>query len=187
MKLVSSSKLKSVEDALFRGRAFGESILNAVSVDPPKDDGKKKDEDSLLGMFTDTTKRHLCVVLTTDRGLCGAVNSSLARAIRRELAAAAKAKANVKVITLGDKGRAQIARDFVPIMSRTFDQLFDKDPVFPLAAAVAAKLVTEPYDLLTLFYNHYENQAKFNNTFKQIPQMVSTPRVSLSFLGGGAW
>jgi F-type H+-transporting ATPase subunit gamma len=172
MKLVSSSKLRSVEEALFRGRTFGQSILNAIAMDPPKDDGKKKDEDSLLGMFADTTKRHLCLVLTTDKGLCGAVNSSLARAMRKELAAAAKAKANVRVITLGDKGRAQIARDYVPLMARSYDQLFDKDPNFALAAAVAAKIVQEPYDVLTLFYNHYENQAKFISTFKQIPQMV---------------
>ena len=173
MKLVSSSKLKSVEEALFRGRAFGESILNAIALPPaPVDEGKKKqDEDSVLGVFADATKKHLCVVVTTDRGLCGAVNSSLSRSLRKELNAAAKAKVSVKVITMGDKGRMQIARDYAPIVARTIDGLFDKDPIFPLAANLAAKVVAEPYDLLTLYYNHYENQAKFHNTFKQIPQM----------------
>jgi len=172
MKLVSSSKLKQVEENLFKGRAFGESILNAVALPPPvAEEGKKKDEDAALGIFLDTTKKHLVVVVTTDRGLCGAVNSSLARALRRELNAAAKAKASVKVITLGDKGRAQIARDYAPVVVRTIDGLFEKDPIFPLAANIAAKVVQEPYDLLTLYYNHYENQAKFVNTYKQIPQM----------------
>jgi len=174
MKLVSSSKLKSVEENLFKGRAFGESILNAVALPPPApEEGKKKDEDAALGIFQDTTKKHLVVVITTDRGLCGAVNSSLARALRRELAAAAKAKASVKVITLGDKGRAQIARDYAPIVARAIDNCFDKDPIFPLAAALAAKIVAEPYEVLTLYYNHYENQAKFHNTYKQIPQASS--------------
>ena len=66
--------------------------------------------------------------------------------------------------------RAQIARDYAPICARAIDNCFDKDPIFPLAAALAAKIVAEPYEVLTLYYNHYENQAKFHNTYKQIPQ-----------------
>lgn len=148
-------------------------MFNAVALEPKKEEGKgKKDEDAVLGLFTDTTKRHLVVCVTTDRGLCGAVNSSLSRALRKELNAAQKAKADVKVITLGDKGRAQIAREYTPMMALAVDQCFDKDPVFPLAAAIAAKVVSQPYDLLTLWFNHYENQAKFVNTFKQIPQLA---------------
>jgi F-type H+-transporting ATPase subunit gamma len=172
MKMVSSAKLRGIEDALFRGRTFGESMLNAVAADPIAESKKSKDEEGIVGLFSDATKRHLCVLMTTDRGLCGAVNSSLARSLRRELNAAAKAKVNVKLMTLGDKGRALVARDYAPIVCSAIDNLFDKDPIFPLAAAIASKVVAQPYDLLTLYYNHYENQAKYQNTFKQIPQMV---------------
>lgn len=180
MKLVASSKLRSVEEALYRGRAFGQSILNALAEEEKKKEepvaaagGAKKDKDEeIKGLFLDDRK-HLCVLVTTDRGLCGAVNSSLARSLRRELNAAAKEKRSVRIITLGDKGRAQIARDYAPIVSRAIDQCFDKDPVFPLAAALASKIVSEPYEVLTLYYNHYENQAKFHNTFKRIPQLAN--------------
>jgi F-type H+-transporting ATPase subunit gamma len=184
MKLVASSKLRSVEEQLQRGRAFGESILNAIAISA-EDAAKiaadalaggavaaKKDEDGAKGIFLDERK-HLCVLVTTDRGLCGAVNSSLSRALRKELNAALKEKRNLRILTLGDKGRAQIARDYAPICARAIDNCFDKDPIFPLAAALAAKIVAEPYEVLTLYYNHYENQAKFHNTYKQIPQASS--------------
>jgi len=172
MKLVASSKLRSVEEQLQRGRAFGESILNAIAVvEVEKKSDKKKDEDSSKGLFLDDRK-HLCVLVTTDRGLCGAVNSSLARSLRKELNEALKEKRSLRVLTLGDKGRSQIARDYAPIVARAIDNCFDKDPIFPLAAALAAKIVVEPYELLTLYYNHYENQAKFHNTYKRIPQLV---------------
>jgi ATP synthase F1 gamma subunit len=137
----------------------------------PADGGKKDKDEEIKGLFLDNRK-HLCVVITTDRGLCGAVNSSLARSLRRELNAAAKEKTSVRVITLGDKGRAQIARDYAPIVARAIDQCFDKDPIFPLASALAVRVVSEPYDVLTLYYNHYENQAKFHNTYKRIPQLA---------------
>jgi F-type H+-transporting ATPase subunit gamma len=175
MKLVASSKLRSVEEQLQRGRAFGMSILNAIAVveEPAaKDPAAKKDEDAAKGLFLDD-RSHLCVLVTTDRGLCGAVNSSLSRGLRKELNAAMKEKRKLRVLTLGDKGRAQIARDYAPIVARAIDNCFDKDPIFPLAAALAAKIVAEPYDVLTLVYNHYENQAKFHNVHKRIPQLVS--------------
>ena len=172
MKLVSSSKLKSVEEALFRGRTFGESMLNAVAIPDVEKKKKKEDDSALMGLFPETGKRYLCVMLTTDRGLCGPVNSSLARALRKELLAASRDKKDVRVVTLGDKGRAQIARDYVPVMARSFDQLFDKDANFALASAIAAKVIQEPYDHLVLFFNKYENQAKFHNAFKTIPQLA---------------
>jgi hypothetical protein len=88
MKLVASSKLRAVEDALQRGKAFGEGILQAVAIKEDKKDDKK-DEDSAQGVFLDD-KKHLIVCVTTDRGLCGSVNSSLTRNLRKELNAAAK-------------------------------------------------------------------------------------------------
>jgi len=175
MKLVASSKLKAVEDSLARGKAFGESILNAIaSKDAPKVADTREDEDAAKGIFLDN-KKHLVVCITTDRGLCGSVNSSLTRALRKELTAAANANSSVKMFVLGDKGRAQLARDYMPIMTRTVDSYLDRDPIFPLAASIAAKIVAEDYEVLTLFYNHYENQVKFTNVYKQIPQFVGLP------------
>lgn len=139
-----------------------------------KEGEKAKDEEAAKGVFLDD-KKHLVVVVTTDRGLCGAVNSSLTRSLRKELTAAAKAKSSVRLFVLGDKGRAQVARDYMPIVARTIDSCFDKDPIFPLAAAVAAKIVREPYDVLTLWYNQYENQIKFHNVYKKIPQLANMP------------
>lgn len=55
MKLVASSKLKAVEEALNRGRAFGESILSAIAL---KEDNSastlaKGDEEATLNIFVD--------------------------------------------------------------------------------------------------------------------------------------
>lgn len=180
MKLVASSKLRGVEEQLNKGRVFGESIFNAIALPVKKKEKAVKavggapgaDDDKAHNLFEDNTKKHVCLMITTDRGLCGAVNSSLSRALRRELLVATKAKTDLRIITVGDKGRAQIARDNMPMMARALDNCFDKDPVFPLAAAVAAKVVAEPYDLLTLWYNHYENQAKYHNNYRQIPQLA---------------
>ena len=96
--------------------------MNAIAL---KEEVKEKatgkvDEDAAQGYFLDG-KKHLVVVITTDRGLCGSVNSSLSRSLRKELNAAVKASADLKLFVLGDKGRAQIAREYIPLMTRTID------------------------------------------------------------------
>ncbi len=53
---------------------------------------------------------NLFVVITTDRGLCGGVNSSLARVLKQLVPKMAKAKKDVQLFIIGDKGRAQLGR-----------------------------------------------------------------------------
>jgi F-type H+-transporting ATPase subunit gamma len=86
-----------------------------------------------------------------------------------------QANSNVRLFVLGEKGRQQIARDYAPIVARTVDAYLDRDPIFPLASSIASKIVNEQYDVLTLWYNHYENQIKFHNVYKKIPQFAGLP------------
>lgn len=101
---------------------FPLTLALALALQIKRDD---KDEDAALGIFNDD-KAHLVVALTTDRGLCGSVNNSLGRSLRRELEAGAKAGANIRLFVLGDKGRSQIARDYAPIVARTVDSYLDR-------------------------------------------------------------
>ena len=165
----------------------------------------------LQGVFADA-KKNLCVVITTDRGLCGSVNSSLTRSLRREIGACAAAAArgsppprlfaaasppppprpfpplpplaaessrttgaDLRLFILGEKGRAQVARDYTPMMARSLDGYLDRDPVFSLAAAIASRIIAEPYDVVTLWYNEYENQVKFSGVYKKLPQLAALP------------
>ena len=150
-----------------------ESILSAVEI-KEEERAKPKSEDAALDILVDG-KKHLLVCITTDRGLCGAVNSSLSRNVRKEVNAAAKAGAHVKLFVLGDKGRAQIARDYLPLMTKTIDNYLDQGVTFALAASIAAKVCAQEYEVLTLVYNHYENQVRYNAVYKKVPQFLGLP------------
>lgn len=58
-------------------------------------------------------------------------------------------------------------------MTRTIDSYLDRDPIFPMAASIASKILHEEYDVLTLVYNHYENQVKFHTVYKKIPNFTA--------------
>lgn len=124
--------------------------------------------------------QHLIVAITTDRGLCGSVNSSLARQLRKELDAAAKASSSVRLFILGEKGRQQISRDYTPLMARSIDGLFERDPIFSIASEITTRIIAQPYEVLTFWFNQYENQVKFHNVYRKIPSFAGKLPASLA-------
>jgi len=159
MKMVASAKLRFVEDRLNSGRAFGRSLMSNVVI--PESEALPKD----------SKKKVLVVAVTSDRGLCGGVNSSVARYAREQFRVLKEAGHEVSLIAIGDKARQQIARESGDKARRALDSCFDKDAIFPLAAAFGEKIVKEPYDVIAFLHNQFENAAKFNTVTTYVPRM----------------
>ena len=77
MKMVAAAKLKRAQESAERGRPFSEKmnniILNLSNSISDKDNASK----FLVGTGKDDI--HLCVVITSDRGLCGGFNTNICR------------------------------------------------------------------------------------------------------------
>ncbi|CAE7906444.1 atpG [Symbiodinium sp. KB8] len=190
MKLVASSRLRSVEERLEAGRPFGESLLNSIAM--PEEEVESQDnegspiiaavEKTVESFATaDKQETHLLVVVATDRGLCGGVNSSVSRMVRTYVEDLRSKDQNIKIVTIGEKGRVQLMKDFPEYFVKAFDQCVDKPPTFGLAARISETIVSEPSDYITLFYNKYENAAKFDTTFRHIPQLTGEGEPPESF------
>ena len=57
-------------------------------------------------------KTHLIIVATSERGLCGAFNSSIVRLAKNHINNLISDGNNIKILTIGKKGREQLKRDF---------------------------------------------------------------------------
>src|SRR3982750_882649 len=83
MKMVAAAKLRRAKDAAEAARPYAEGLekvlSNLASNARPTGDGR-----SLLS-GTGNDNVHLLIVATSDRGLCGAFNSSITRASRRRI------------------------------------------------------------------------------------------------------
>ena len=97
MKMVSAAKYARAERDLKAARPYGEgaqSFYNAAEVKPDEEVAAPKE---------------LYVAMTSDRGLCGAIHSSICKTIRGELLEKSDLS-NVGIICVGDKSRAQLGR-----------------------------------------------------------------------------
>ena len=165
MQMVAAAKLRRAQEAAEAGRPYADR-MNAVMANLAGASASVDNAPKLLAGSGDN-QVHLLVVATSERGLCGGFNSSiakLARAKAKELIAAGKA---VKIITVGKKGREQLKRDLSDKMINHVDLSEVKKLGYVHASDIATDIIArfnaEEFDVATIFYN------KFESVMNQIP------------------
>ena len=107
MKMVSAAKYSRAERDLKAAKPYGEgaqAFYKSAEVGTDAE-GNVKAIEGPAG----AAPKELFVALTSDRGLCGGVHSSICKTIRNELLEKSSLE-NVGIICVGDKSRAQLAR-----------------------------------------------------------------------------
>lgn len=133
MKMVSAAKMRGAENRLTGGRPFVAWLDNTS--------GKYRviERDGLVPKEELEGQKNVFVVITSDRGLCGGINSGIAKNVRKQFAEASKEDSQLFV--LGDKGRAQLRRDFSDIIRGSATEAYVNTPTFTVASAIAEAVV----------------------------------------------
>merc|ERR1712141_411796 len=155
MKMVSAAKYSRAERDLKVARPYGDGARSfydcaQVGIDAA---GQPK---PIVPADPKDPPRELYVALTSDRGLCGAVHSSICKTIRAEMLAKPNVD-NVGIICVGDKSRAQIARLFAKNILCVGSEIGRLPPQFGDAAKIANAILTNQFkfDGGKLLYNRY--------------------------------
>lgn len=161
MKMVSAAKLKGDENRLARATAFN-SWTHAVS------SGPMPIENATYDGFPDKV---LLVPFTSDKGLCGGVNSYVTRATRAMMKTLEAQGKTMDVVVIGDKGRSQMKRLAPENIKRSATDVVSPG-TFALASGLASELIAqgaaEDYDAVVLIYNKYINAATYTQMYKVI-------------------
>lgn len=157
MKMVSAAKFARAEKDLKAARPLGDAAQTfyAQAEIEPKEQAKE-----------------LMVAMTSDRGLAGAVHSSVSKAIREELnakKAAGDDLSGVKIICVGDKSRAFFQRFFPDQVLMVGSEIGRLPPQFGDASKIANAILTcgHEFDKGRLFYNYYKTVVSYDT--KEIP------------------
>merc|ERR1711992_313881 len=113
--------------------------------------------------------KELYVALTSDRGLAGAVHSSICKNIRQTLhdkVAAGENLDNVRILCVGDKSRAFMARFFPKQLIMVGSEIGRLPPTFNDAAKIANAIMTcgHEFDSGKLLYNYYKSVVSYETT-----------------------
>merc|ERR1719482_2595467 len=165
MKMVSAAKLKGDENRLRTARPFNKwaSTLTGDSVDMEE------------ATFEDIPDNALIVPLTSDKGLCGGINSFISRGIRGMCAKLDAEGKKSSIVIVGDKGRSQMRRTVgEKIVSAATEVVTPYN--FTLASAITSEVqaVGSEYSAIVIVYNEFVNTATYKQVYKVITPFEST-------------
>ncbi|QDC10902.1 F0F1 ATP synthase subunit gamma [Oceanicola sp. D3] len=165
MQMVAAAKLRRAQEAAEAGRPYAER-MNAVMAGLA---GASAGSDSAPRLLAGTgdDKVHLLVVMTAERGLCGGFNSSIVKLARTHAQQLLKDGKEVKILTVGKKGREQLKRDFADLSVGHVDLSGVKSLGYGDAQGIARDVLTRfdagEFDVATIFY------SVFQSVISQVP------------------
>ena len=166
MKMVAAAKLRRAQESAEKGRPYSEKMNNVI-LNLSSGISDKENAPKLLS-GTGYDKVHLCVVMTSDRGLCGGFNSNIIKKAKSYFSKILSEGKELKIITVGSKGNDQLKRMYgdkiienISFKESKNANYFDADKVGKL---VIDKFESSEFDICTIFYN------QFKNVITQIPK-----------------
>lgn len=130
MQLVAASKMKKAQDQAIAGRRYSE-VMNKVLINLTAN----CEDDAHPMLEVRERDKELMLVISTDKGLCGGLNTNLMRMVLD------KSGESTSFVTVGNKGRGTLARGKKDLLA----DFPVKDPVVFTEVKSVAKYVTEQF------------------------------------------
>ncbi len=160
MEMVAASKMKKVQESMGRSRPYSEKIRDVV-----KNVGEGVLEYEHPYVISRHVKNICVIIISTDKGLCGGLNSNLFKFFLNSIVKLKSEEIGVKAVVVGRKAEAFVKRIGLSVVGSIIN-LGDNPKVSNLLGAI--KIVMDLYlskkiDEVYLLYN------KFLNTITQHP------------------
>jgi len=159
MQMVAAAKLRRAQEAAENSRPYAQrmermiasvtSNLPSLDTAPPLVVGTGKDD------------VHLLLVVTAERGLCGAFNTNIIRAVQKKIRALREAGKTVKLFCVGRKGQEGLRRDYGDLIVEYITLREVKQMSFadtrPIADKLSQMFTDGEFDVCTLYYNAFKS------------------------------
>lgn len=160
MKMVAASKLRRAQEQAQAAQPYAQAMADMLARVAKNVVVNEASSKLLAGTGSDD--KHLLVVVTADRGLCGGFNGNLVKEARRMALDLIGQKKEVKIICVGRKGRDLIQRDFKSHILESFISVFggkrveyaDADQV---TQYILGQFEAGEFDVCTLLYNEFRS------------------------------
>ncbi|GAA94605.1 uncharacterized protein L969DRAFT_48622 [Mixia osmundae IAM 14324] len=154
MKMIATTRLNKATNAMKTAKGYG--AANAVLFDEAE-------------AKTDKKLKTLWIVVSSDRGLCGGIHSSVSKRAKKEIQAdGSEGEANV--VILGDKPKAQIVRAYPQNLVITFNQIGKTIPTFSDATSIVALIEDSKveYEKVNLIYNKFVSAIAYESDIIEV-------------------
>ena len=176
MQMVAAAKLRKAQVNAEAARPYAER-MDAVISNVANAIGDEDGNAPQLLAGTGSDKRHLLIVATAERGLCGGFNSSIARLARDKARELRKNGKEVKLLCIGKKGMDVLKSEFgeamLPLVNLRDVKNIGYENANEISQGILNSFDNNEFDVATLFY------SKFQSVITQIPtaQQIIPPQL----------
>jgi F-type H+-transporting ATPase subunit gamma len=181
MEMVAASKMRRAQERMRMARPYSEKIRNvAAHISHANPEYRHP-----FLIERDTVKRIGIIVVTTDKGLCGGLNTNILRLALAKMKEWDAQGEEIEVCVFGNRGLGFMQRLGAKVLSQVTG-IGDKPHMDKLHGAIKVMLdgyIADRFDRLMIFY------TRFVNTMKQEPVMEQLLPLSGEKLGvpEGSW
>ncbi len=179
MQMVAASKMRKAQDRMFQARPYADKLRNIIAHLASSNASYKH---PFLAKHTQETGQVALVLVTTDKGLAGALNTNIQRHVLQKMQSLYKDGKKLSVTAIGNKAIAFCSHMHLDVTSQV-SQLGDRPHLERLLGAIRAQLDAYSEGKVDVVYLAY---TRFINAMKQEPvieQLLPLPSEKLKSLG----
>jgi F-type H+-transporting ATPase subunit gamma len=170
MKVVAASRLRRAVEQAEAARPYAERMERVLASLASRMAGIAGGPALLTGTGKDQT--HLLLVATSDRGLAGGFNATILREARRQIRAFTSTGKDVKILTIGRKGRDGLRRDYGKLIHDSLTDIGRRRVSFDEARDIAQRVLTMfeagEIDSCTIVFNRFRSAITQIVTVRQL-------------------
>jgi F-type H+-transporting ATPase subunit gamma len=177
MKMVSAAKLRKAQDKIVRLRPYANKLYEIlVGLSQSLSDSEI---DNIYGRVS-LPEKILIVVITSNRGLCGAFNTNVIKETKRVISEKYYEQyknGNLWLLTIGKKGFDYFRKQKVNMLHEQNNLLYDLtfDNVNQVVEQVMKSFTSGEFDRIEMIYNQFKNAAVQNLTNELFLPVESVP------------
>jgi F-type H+-transporting ATPase subunit gamma len=182
MKMVAASRLRRAQEQAEAARPYAERMERVLGSLAARMSGLSGAPKLLAGTGREQT--HLLVVATSDRGLAGGFNATILREARRQIRTLTGAGRDVKILTIGRKGRDGLRRDHAGLIHDSLTDIGRRRVSFDEARDISHRILTlfdsGEFDTCSIVFNRFRSAITQIVTVQQLipfaqPQAAEAP------------
>lgn len=170
MKMVAASKLLKAQEQKDNAKPYADKMHHVVSQLIGSDSFESDEIDLLNGNGRDIM--HLIVAVSSDRGLCGGFNSSIAKATKAHINILKSQGKSFKILAVGKKAFEQIKSLYRDEVIEVMPSFSNKKLTFMQAQELAIKIIdlfqANRFDVCSFIYSEFKNALKQQVLVKQL-------------------
>jgi F-type H+-transporting ATPase subunit gamma len=177
MKMVAASKLRKGQNAILQLRPYAKKLHEILQNLTASLEGSSES----IYSSTREVRKVLVVVMTSNRGLCGAFNSNVIRTTVRHIHSnypTLLETGRVSMVTIGKKATDYFRKNHFQVLE-SHDGIYNSmtfDAVSAIAEGLMARFTSGEYDRVDIVYNQFRSAAMQRlivEQFLPVPPLVS--------------